>query len=387
MASIIAAWEIGDGHGHVRNLLATASILRAAGHQVVFVIPSAQITAIKLVESMGYAVERLLLPAHPSLSQYLPPAVNYRADSFLDVMGLHAFDSPDRLSPLLARYRIAIRDHKADLVLAESAPVAMLAARVENRLCLGIGTSFGIPETHAGVASYPQLDHFPNTPIFSDEKITASINAATHQQFENVGAALLCNRLIPFCYPAMDHYGEHRSLSHRGVGPVWQMNCTAPILELRGFAYLQSAYPAINELVSSIRKSGIPFTVYVRNGKFSSAGNMEVKAAFDVQEEMLRSSFVVHHGSAGFAQAALSAGIAQMCFPFHIENTNNAFRLQRLGVSKAIGYAQSRYFLSFLLENDDNRSNAAQVVAAGIESHAREFIGAKAAAAAVDDLL
>lgn len=387
MASILAAWEIGDGHGHVRNLLAVADILRAAGHQVIFAIPAAQVTASKLVEAARYPVERVLLPVQPSLSQYLPAMTQYRADSFLDVMGLHAFSQPERLAPLLARYEAAIRSYNVDLVMAESAPAAALAARVANRRCIGIGTSFGIPETHAGMASYPKLDQWPNTPIFSDEKITASINKATGGSYKNVADALAFDRIIPFCYPSMDHYGAQRSLSHRGIGPVWQMTPLAPVRELRGFAYLQSAYPAINDLISSIRKSGIPFTVYVRNGKFQSGANMEVKQQFDMERELKQSSFVVHHGSAGIGQACLGAGIAQVCFPYHIENTNNAYRLQNLGVSKAIGYGQQRDFVGFLLDQNDNRADAARVVAAQIEAHAWEFPGAQVAATAVDDLL
>lgn len=387
MATVLCAWEIGDGHGHVRNLLAVAALLRAAGHRAVFVLPTSQVTAAKLVEAAGWPVERLLLPPHPSLAQYLAPFANYRAASFLDVMGLHAFDSTDRLAPALARYAIALRQYGVDAVIAETAPVAMLAARVARLPCLAVGTSFGLPELRQGFADYPQFDHWPNTPIFDDAALLATTNRATEGRFTSMADALMPARIVPFCYPALDHYGAQRSLTHRGVGPIWQMRPQLPVRELRGFAYLQSAYPAIDKLISAIRSSGIPFTVYVRNGKFSSGANMRVVQQFAVEDELCRASVVLHHGSAGLGQAALGAGIAQMCFPYHIENTNNAYRLQMLGVSKAIGHGQAGEFLGFLLDNNDHRADAARVIAAQLDAHAWEFPGAKVAAAALDDLL
>lgn len=387
MATVLCAWEIGDGHGHVRNLLAVAALLRAAGHRAVFVLPSSQVTAAKLVEAAGWPVERLLMPPHPSTEQYLPPFARYRAASFLDVMGLHAFDNADRLGHALARYAIAMRQHRVDAVLAESAPVAMLAARVARVPCLAVGTSFGLPELRQGFAPYPQLDQWPNTPIFTDAALLATTNKATGRAFTSMADALMPARIVPFCYPALDHYGDARSLTHRGVGPIWTMKPQTPVRELRGFAYLQSAYPAINELVSAIRSSGIPFTVYVRNGKFSSSTSMQVVNAFHAEHELSRAAMVLHHGSTGLGQAALGAGIAQMCFPYHIENTNNAYRLQMLGVSKAIGHGQAGEFLGFLLDSNDHRADAARVIAAQLDAHAWEFPGAKVAAAALDDLL
>jgi hypothetical protein len=387
MARILLAWEIGDGNGHVRNLLAVADLLRAAGHQAIFVMSATQVSAKNLAEANGYPVEQILLPHYPAMTQYLPPMANYRADSFLDVMGIHAFDSEDRLAPMLARYRIIIEQNAIDVVIAETAPVAWLAARIANRPCLGVGTSFGLPEVREGFATYPQFDNWPNTPIFSEESIMKTVSRCVKDRFSSLREALAPSRILPLCYPALDHYGNQRSLTERGVGPVWQLSPRAPVSELRGFAYLQNAYPAINDLVSAIRMSGIPFTVYVRNGKFSSSSNMEVKESFNLEEEMNRASFILHHGSAGFGQAALSAGIAQCCFPFHVENTNNAYRLQSLGVSKAIGHTQSRDFLPFLLETEDNRSSAASVVASQLDAHRQEFKGARVVAAAVDDLL
>lgn len=387
MARILCAWEIGDGHGHVRNLMAVASLLRAAGHAVVFAVGSSQVTAVRLVEASGWPVEGLVLPVHPSLAQYLGPMATYRANSYLDVMGLHAFDSVDRLSPLLARYRIMLQQQRIDFVLAETAPVAMVAARAAKVPCVAVGTSFGLPEVHQGFDTYPQLDHWPNTPLFTESQLLANVNKAQGTTFVTLGEAMLPHRIIPFCYPALDHYGHQRSLSHRGVGPVWQLPMQAPVTQRRGFAYLQQAYPAINDVVSSIRRSGIPFTVFVRNGTYTSAGNMQVVQQFNMQEELCRASFVVHHGSAGLGQAALSAGIAQVCFPYHVENMNNAYRLQLLGVSKAIGHQQQKDFLEFLLVDEDNRADAARVIAVQLEAHAREFAGAKVAAAAIDDLL
>lgn len=388
MARILCSWEIGDGHGHVRNLIAVGQLLRAAGHEVVFALSASQVTAHKLVEAEGWNVERFILPHYPSLTQYLAPLQAYRANSFLDVLGFHAFDDGQRLQPIAQRLVDIIQDNRIDVVLAETAPVTMLAAKLLNVPCLGIGTSFGLPEMEQGFASYIQYDHFPNTPIFTESALLKNINALGKKQFSNLADALLPQRMLPFCYPSIDHYGHQRTLSNRGVGPIWKMDKTELPAARRGFAYLQNAYPATLDLVSAIRTSGIPFRVFVRNGKFSSSHNMEVVHSFDLAQEIRDSSFVLHHGSAGFAQAAMTAGVPQICFPYHVENVENAYRLQQLGISKAIGHQQSRDFLLFMLEDDDARTGNARIVADQLAKHANEFPGAvAAAAAAVDDLL
>jgi UDP:flavonoid glycosyltransferase YjiC (YdhE family) len=387
MARILCCWEIGDGHGHVRNLMAVAELLREAGHTAIFALSASQTTASHLVQQHGWAVEHFVLPHYPSLNQYLQPMQVYRANSFLDVLGLHAFDDSQRLQPLAQRLADIIFERTIDVVVAETAPVAMLAAKLANRPCIGIGTSFGLPEMREGFAPYAQFDHWPNTPLFTDAKLLATIHALSDRRFTSTAEALQPTRLIPFCYPALDHYGIHRSLTHRGVGPIWSMPWQEPVHDLRGFAYLQQAYPAVNDLVSAIRLSGIPFKVYVRNGSYKSTGNMQVITDFDLSEQLQQASFVLHHGSAGMAQAALSAGIPQMCMPYHVENITNAYLLQQLGVSKAIGHQQQRDFMQFMLEDDDNRLNAAQVVAKQLAQHANEFRGAHVAAAAIDDLL
>lgn len=387
MARILCAWEIGDGHGHVRNLLAVASLLRAAGHTAVFALSASQVTAARLVEAAGWPVERFVLPHFPSINQYLPPMATYRANSFLDVLGLHAFDDGQRLQPLAQRLVDIIQTHRIDVVLAETAPVSMLAANLAHVPCLGIGTSFGLPELREGFAPYIQYDHWPSTPLFTQAQLLANVNALGAAQFATLADALMPHRMLPFCFPSLDHYGHQRTLSNRGVGPIWTMPKRAEPSERCGFAYLQNAYPATLDLVAAIRTSGIPFKVYVRNGKFSSTANMQVLHEFNLEDELRQASFVVHHGSAGLGQAAMCAGIPQVCFPYHVENVENAYRLQQLGVSKAIGHQQVRDFLLFLLEDGDQRAANAAMVANQLAQHAREFPGERAAAAAIDDLL
>jgi hypothetical protein len=388
MATVLCAWEIGDGHGHVRNLLAVAKILLAAGHRVVFSIPARQVTAIQLIqESYKLPVETIILPTTPSLNQYLALGKIYRAASYLDIMGLHAFDTADRLSPVVERYKILMKEHKIDVVLAECAPCALLAAKIASVPSFGVGTSFGLPEMHQGFDSYPQLDNFPLTSLFDEMHILSSINAVAEIRFDRIADAMAPVANFPFCYPSLDHYGHQRSWSHRAVGPIWKMAPKGQPRQRRGFAYLQEGYPQIKVLISAIRRSKIPFRVFVRNGKYCNGARMEVLKEFSLEKEIADASMILHHGSAGIAQAALSAGRTQICFPYHVENMNNAYRLQMLGVSKAIGSGQTRDFEAFILDDKDSRQDAASVIAAQLEFHSREFPGAQAAAAAIDDIL
>lgn len=386
MSNIMLAWEIGDGHGHVRNLLAVADLLRAKGHKIVFALSSNQITAFNFIMDRDYIAERFIYPMLPSLNQYLSPLQHYHAASFVDIIGLHAVDSTDRLKPFLSHYIDIIKKHHIDAIVCETAPIATLIANVLKIPVISIGTSFGLPEAENGFSAYPQLGHMPLTPLFDEGKLLKNISISSGVEFKTFADGFKSHRIVPFCYPPMDHYGTERCHLNRGVGPIWKMNRQEPAERLCGFAYLQESYPAIKQLISAIRLSGIPFNVFVRNGKYQSAKNMTVVDSFDAEQEIARASFVLHHGSAGIGQAALSAGIPQVCMPYHIENINNAYRLQMLGVSRAIGHGQSRQFLEFLLD-DQNLTTAAQSFATQLEQHSNEFQGAVVAAEAVSSIL
>jgi hypothetical protein len=345
MKKILHAWEIGDGNGHIRNLIEIARQL--PDYQHIFAIPIHQSSAIEYLQSEGFnEIANFEIPSSIHLSSLIGN-VEYRAASFVDVLTCYGYSSTERFMPLYTQIVKIIADVNPDLIITESAPTFLIAGA--GYATIAVGTSYGIPQEVSFTNSrFPQLDDFSLTPILSDREVETVIAQALGYK---PGVVALkdwfnCNAMIPLCYPECDLYEEYRNELSNGVGPVRQMD-HYPIKRMHQFAYLSSQHPQIEDIVSAIEQTQIPTRIYIEGATNEEAFNETVTflKSFDLDEEMKNCARVIHHGSAGMIQAAMSAGRAQFAFPYHAENTQNVAKIFSLSNIRAVGYAEpERYF-------------------------------------------
>ena len=142
MSTILFAWELGSGFGHVRPLLSIARGLASLGHTPVFAIRNIPDTWTLLRES-GFAVYQA--PFRNGAPRLAPGP--FAGRSFEDVLSISGWSDPDELEPLLRAWDALLDSIRPSLVVLDHAPALALAARGSIPV-VQIGTGFCLPPSH-----------------------------------------------------------------------------------------------------------------------------------------------------------------------------------------------------------------------------------------------
>lgn len=144
MSRVVFAWQLGGNYGHLTTDLPIAQHLREEGHEVSFIVPHARIAA------------EVLAPAGFS---FMPgPMVEATAGarqiqaSYAEIMDASGFGDARSLARLLEEWSELFRTARADVIVADHAPLAILSARCLRLPSVSIGNGFTVP---------PLLDPFP----------------------------------------------------------------------------------------------------------------------------------------------------------------------------------------------------------------------------------
>ena len=143
MARILLAWELGSGLGHVVRLAPVARELRDAGHECVFALRNPRAAAQTSIAD-GFTIVQAPLA--------VPMKSAGPLGSLGDVLATIGYADPGRLEPLLRGWEGLLSELGIELVVADYAPTACLAALGRTPV-VAVGGSFTLPPVHAG--------HFP----------------------------------------------------------------------------------------------------------------------------------------------------------------------------------------------------------------------------------
>jgi hypothetical protein len=277
---ILIAWEVGDGHGHLRNIAALANHEAIASQDVIAMVPAA------------YAKQARAMMPRAKVSVGPTPRPQFdqrRARVFTDILAAMATD--DMSCWLNAR---------ADILVAESAPraVTALSGKIPT---IAFGTPYGIapdaPESAPMAFVKPEDEGYPYAP-----------------------PCKAADRSVPLCYPLLDPYKRE---GH--AGPLHRYE---RLPEGNGtFAYLDWNYPGLQRVLDQLPAD---VRVHIKNGP-SPLGE------FDLLDELRRADYVVHHGSQGIAHACLDTGRGQLCLPWHRENEITGMALATANYGHVLG--------------------------------------------------
>jgi len=138
MVSILLAWELGGGLGHVTQLVPLAKGLQSAGHQV-FVALRELPCAAGLLDNLGIAL--LQSPYKPPTDN--PPIATPR--NFAHVLWNAGFGDPAELQVLTEAWSDLLDSVNPDMIVFDHAPTALLAARGRKVKRVVIGNGFCCP--------------------------------------------------------------------------------------------------------------------------------------------------------------------------------------------------------------------------------------------------
>ncbi len=326
--TLLFAWELGEGLGHLPALKAIALAAKAQGARVVFALRDPVLTRAALAE-----VEAQILPAPFWPTPRLPTTLS---GTHADLLVANGFSSAANLQALIEAWDQVFDLVKPDLVVCEHAPGAAMAAfgRIPAAF---VGNGFVVPPADAG--EFPPFEPGRGEPM-RQRPVLAVIQEAL------AGLKRAAPKTItePFrgvfrgvySFPPLDTYRHARR--EPVLGPVEAVPALTPLpAKRRLFAYSAADYALIDAVVQALMNVGPEAEAFFR-GSLGARASVLTSRGVSVHEKapalagvLPGVSAVFSHGGTGFTNAAFAAGRPHIVNPRHFEATATARALEAIG--------------------------------------------------------
>lgn len=336
MARVAFAWELGGEFGHVMSCAGLAGGLELRGHRIAFMFRELRQLGV-VPEARNYDIFQA--PRSPREGQGVETPASY-ADILLGCGFFH----PRELEGLVRGWRSLLAGWKPDLVVADFAPTALIAARTLGLPCVTYGNGFFIPPRASPLPPF-RVD----TPI--DPARVARADARALESVNTVLARLGSKPLARLAdlfetredflctFPELDHYGTREKSGYwgprvrfdRGVEVAWPEGTGK-----RVFVYVKTDHPQLDELLDVICASPHRIVAYIpglddkRRERLASRRRLVAEKPVKLDRFIKTCDLVVCHAGE-IATGALMHGVPTLNFPAHYEQYITARRLEQVG--------------------------------------------------------
>jgi rhamnosyltransferase subunit B len=333
MSTVLLGWELGDGLGHVANLLDVAHELSALGHRPVL--------AVKDFAVAGPLLRDLPFPVLQAPIWSKPGPVAFRASNFADILAIRGYADTDGLLLLVNDWQALIDLTGAELVVCDFAPSLCLAAYgVLPAVLIGVG--FAVPP--ADRAEFPRLGPGLGTGV-SSHRILEVVREVQRRRRRPAPDALPAFMATPsrFVHTVAELDTYRATRTDAVVEPMRRPGPPLPSAPPNTFyAYLNAEYPGVELILPHLAAAGFQGSAYIRHAhpRVVDAACKAGVAIHDkpppLKEALENAAAVIHHGTLNTAQAALTAGRPQLMLPTNLENTLTTQALAALGVGRSL---------------------------------------------------
>jgi UDP:flavonoid glycosyltransferase YjiC (YdhE family) len=336
MARVAFAWELGGAFGHAMGCASLAQPLHGLGHGIAFMFRELAQLAY-LPEADAYSLFQA--PRYRDEGEAAMMPANYS-----EILLGTGYRNADTLTALVAGWRSLLSHWQADLLVADSAPTALLAARTLHLRRATYGNGFAIP---------PLLDPLPSFRfdepveasrlVDADRRALASINTA----LENFGAAPLARVADLFesdeqllcTFPQLDHYATRAASGYWGPRFRFEHGTHRDWPEGSGkrvFVYLTDTCAQLDALIACLAASSHRVIAYIpqmdaaRRDRLAGRGRVVLDRPARLDRLLQQCDLMITHGG-DLAAGGLTRGVAQLCLPIHYEHYVTARRIEQLG--------------------------------------------------------
>ncbi len=357
MLRILIAWELGANLGHLLKLVCVARQLRLRGHQIIFAVKDV-IAAQQILKADGFAcLQAPMVQSHPKLRR--------EAASYADILTEAGLADYQVLSGLIGAWQSLLALSGADVLLAQHAPVAQLAARMNGTPCLALNTGFECPPAVSPFPCFRPWLQLGREELMATEAVLldnvntlfASSGISTQSSLHRAVAADVS---LLATIPELDHYPIRRGgqyvgplfLASEGVEWRWpETSATRCIfVYLRPFSGLVDVLGALSEMQASV-VAFIPGIDECLRGRFAERGIDFSVDRLKISGLLPGMDLAITHASHGTVAATLLAGVPQLSIPTTIEQWMLCRRLEQSGLGIGVkGSDVSTRFRSVLIQ-------------------------------------
>lgn len=302
---VLLAWEIGGGQGHLHLLTTIAQNLKARGFEPIFALQNQEI--------LGLNVPGKILQAPQVNRRFLDDKSDDKSYLFTDILYLFGFSTPLIFSFHLQAWQNLINLVKPSLIIADFAPTLVLAARGLIPTVV-VGNGFCIPPP---VTEFPPIRPLP-VPFEAMRRqavVVETVKRVTGFDAP-LGEMLNGDRTFIFSLPELDPYRYARQ--------------QAEYVGIHSAPFPQHLFNPEGKFWAYLDKNWHNYALVVNT--------LEPECVFDDLKIVLKDkSLAIHHGGNATSITCLLAGIPQLIFPKHLEQSHKAQYLLNLGVAVAPG--------------------------------------------------
>lgn len=336
MKTVLLAWELGGGMGHVMTLRRLARRLRPLDLRVVAAVKNLE-TAHPLASD---GIEIIQAPAWPSAVISAGQIATTSSASMGDILATAGLRDSDGLRRLLEAWDDVLLRVRPDLVVSHLAPASALVARGRVPLML-VGDGFTLPPDE--MRQFPPLHTLtpPGDEAITLDVLNAVLRARRALPLERLPQLFSGDARLVLTFPLLDPYRSERTEPH--LGPLLDHVPTAAVPDRRSvFAYLSRGYPLHRDIPAALLTHAPDLRIYAPDmpehqmRDLIQAGTIVHRDFVPAADALKSTALVVHFGGSGLAAEALTAGIPQLVLSMQIEQWLNGTALQDAGLGKVI---------------------------------------------------
>ncbi len=337
----LLVWELGDNLGHIATLIKVSEDLFKRGYDVYLALQN--LTGVAAV--IGDMPVKILQAPYAKVK---PPRDTMRPVLvYSDDLRPCGYDNPQELSMLLRAWDELFKLVRPSILIANSAPTAILAAQSYDFPKVNIGLGYEVPVLSDPM---PPLLYWEKNDVGLLKKHEQSVLAIINEALKILGKETISSIQDIFkdqieiltTFPELDHYGDrHKNvyvgpmfISDKGKEIAWPEQ---RIGRKRIFAYLSHG----RDFESSIRVlQSLPHDVILVARrlsqevvhKFNTPSFQIITEAIQLGKIAKDCDLCITHGGTGTLVQFLLHGVPQLIIPNHIEQVMVAKRIESRGM-------------------------------------------------------
>ena len=336
----LLVWELGDNFGHAGLLIRIGEELAAKGVEV-YVALQDTLKAAPFLKNQNITL--LAAPYGRIHTKPRPEGPPRPVLTYADDVALCGYDRADELASLLRAWHGLFDLVQPDILVADAAPTALIAAQGRPFIKVISGLGYGVPPLETPMPPFRYWEqHDPAVLLEREQQTLAIINQAQtllgRARFAAFQDAIRTDAQFLTTFKEMDHYKNRTSgnyigpffINDRGLELTWQKDRPAK----RIFAYLYprrktfaAAFDALRQLKEDtiLIAPGLPQDVIDR----CQSPYLRIVTA-PVRTDLLTgdADLFISHGGGSTVVQFLLAGVPQLLIPSHIEQMIFANRMQ-----------------------------------------------------------
>ena len=340
MARIVYAWELGAGYGHLAAFLPLAKALRAAGHEVTFVIK--ELThAETLLGPEGFSY--MQAPLWQLQLDRLTHPINYA-----EILFKVGYLSEPGLAGLVQAWRKQLELLRPDLLIVDHGPTPLLASRGAPFKRMLLGSGFYAPPRITPMPSIRPEAQVAPAKLIETEQLALSVINAVAQDLKLPPLQALyelfdADANFISTFPELDLYPQRGAADY--VGPAlslqegarfeWPGTPTTKTPKI--FVYLQAGFAHTEKIIAAL--SALPVRAVIHSPvldpalvqKYAQAHLLFSTAPLQMAQASREADIAICNAGLGTVSAMLLAGTPMLLFPTHQEQFLLASAVVRLG--------------------------------------------------------